>query len=71
MFMYLQQSGDATDEENALLERLRFQEAEIARLSTLHEELQAKTQECEELKKELTVSAMTQGNRVRPRFTSL
>lgn len=47
------------------MERLKFQEAEIARLSELYEELQAKRQECEELKKQLTVSAVTQGNRVR------
>ncbi|XP_068231625.1 chromosome-associated kinesin KIF4-like [Palaemon carinicauda] len=57
-------SASDEEKENALLERLRFQEAEIARLSAIHEELQAKTQECEELKKELTVSAMTHGKRV-------
>ncbi|XP_042881308.1 chromosome-associated kinesin KIF4-like isoform X2 [Penaeus japonicus] len=60
----------ASDENNEqskdgiLMERLKFQEAEIARLSELYEELQAKRQECEELKKQLTVSAVTQGNRV-------
>ncbi|XP_042221301.1 chromosome-associated kinesin KIF4A-like [Homarus americanus] len=37
----------------ALRERLQFQEDEIARLSTLHEELEAKREECETLKKEL------------------
>ncbi|XP_027230346.2 chromosome-associated kinesin KIF4-like isoform X2 [Penaeus vannamei] len=50
--------------DSVLMERLKFQEAEIARLSELYEELQAKRQECEELKKQLTVSAVTQGNRV-------
>ncbi|XP_066943400.1 chromosome-associated kinesin KIF4A-like [Macrobrachium rosenbergii] len=50
--------------DDALLERLKFQEAEIARLSAIHEQLQSKTQECEELKKELMVSAMTHGKKV-------
>nr|XP_045595024.1 chromosome-associated kinesin KIF4A-like [Procambarus clarkii] len=42
-----------SEEDNALRERLKFQEVEIARLSELHEELQAKTQECEQLKKQI------------------
>ncbi|XP_047474960.1 chromosome-associated kinesin KIF4-like isoform X2 [Penaeus chinensis] len=50
--------------DSVLMERLKFQETEIARLSDLYEELQAKRQECEELKKQLTVSAVTHGNRV-------
>lgn len=69
---YLQDEREMDKDENneqskdsVLMERLKFQEAEIARLSELYEELQAKRQECEELKKQLTVSAVTQGNRVR------
>ncbi|XP_013419740.1 chromosome-associated kinesin KIF4A [Lingula anatina] len=37
-------------------ERLKFQEQEIERLSGLHEELQKKMEECEVLKKELTLA---------------
>ncbi|KAK7067055.1 Chromosome-associated kinesin kif4a [Halocaridina rubra] len=59
------------NKENALLVQMKIQETEIARLSSLHEDLQAKTQECEDLRKqceklrkELTVSAVTSGSRV-------
>ncbi|XP_076066005.1 kinesin-like protein 3A [Oratosquilla oratoria] len=55
---------EASESEKALLERLQFQEEEIARLSKIHEELQEKTEECKKLKKEITTAVLTKGNKV-------
>lgn len=44
--------------------RLKFQEEEISRLSSLHEQLQSKIQECEDLKKQLKTSVFTDGSQV-------
>nr|XP_053635684.1 chromosome-associated kinesin KIF4A-like [Cherax quadricarinatus] len=53
-----------TEKDIALRERLKFQEEEISRLSILHEELQAKTIECELLKKQLSDLKITGGSQV-------
>ncbi|CAL4144988.1 unnamed protein product, partial [Meganyctiphanes norvegica] len=47
---------------NPLQEKIKFLEEELARFSTMHEELHAKTEEVERLKKEMVASA-TKGNR--------
>lgn len=50
--------NDSLDEKTK--QRLKFQQEEIEKLSNLHEELQKKTEECDSLKKQLTI-AMYQG----------
>ncbi|KAB7496099.1 Chromosome-associated kinesin KIF4, partial [Armadillidium nasatum] len=45
------ETQETTDEQ--LLQRLKFQEGELARLSNLHELLQEKIEECDQLKKQL------------------
>ncbi|XP_067121658.1 chromosome-associated kinesin KIF4 [Centruroides vittatus] len=45
-----------SDVESSLIERIKFQENEITRLSYLYDELQQKSNECEALKKKLLVS---------------
>ncbi|XP_023217918.1 chromosome-associated kinesin KIF4-like [Centruroides sculpturatus] len=45
-----------SDVESSLIERIKFQESEITRLSYLYDELQQKSNECEALKKKLLVS---------------
>ncbi|KAK3859333.1 hypothetical protein Pcinc_034550 [Petrolisthes cinctipes] len=51
---------------SSLRERLLFQEAEISRLGSLHDQLQTTTQECEDLKKQLSVSIANGGCQVLP-----
>ena len=41
------------EEQHKLIDRLALQQAEIERLSTLHEDLQHKIEECDDLKKKL------------------
>ncbi|KAK4297571.1 hypothetical protein Pmani_030024 [Petrolisthes manimaculis] len=51
---------------SSLRERLLFQETEIARLGSLHDQLQTTTQECEDLRKQLSVSIANGGCQVLP-----
>lgn len=54
------ESSTATeDQDNVLKEKLKLQEEEITRLSHLHELLQDKTKECEELKRQMISSPTT------------
>ncbi|XP_076328454.1 kinesin-like protein 3A isoform X2 [Tachypleus tridentatus] len=73
----MQETSSATIDSNAsqleasLLQRIKFQENEISRLAYLHEELQNKIDECDSLKKQLTV-AHCKGNKMSlmPDFSS-
>lgn len=55
-------SNSEDNEANPIRERMKFLEEELARFSSMHEELQAKTEEIERLKKEMVASA-TKGSR--------